>query len=102
MLEAGGRGHHGIRNRGNGCLLLHAPGDLRDRAEPLVDADAGVGDGAGLEVFEVRAQCDGDGPDLLAGKLVCPTGGAGTEVGQPYTRQRWGPPAWVCSFSGLA
>jgi len=80
VLEAGGGGHHDIRNRGDGCLLLHAPGDLRGRAEPLVDADTGVGDGAGLEVFELRARRDGAGPDLLAGKLVCPTGGAGTEV----------------------
>jgi hypothetical protein len=82
-VEARGRRHHDICNPGDGRVFLDTPGSLRGGAEPLVDADTGVGDGVGLEALELRAQCGGAGPYLLAGELVGPPGGPGTEVGIP-------------------
>jgi hypothetical protein len=79
-VEARGRRHDNVRNIGYGRVLLHAPRSLRGRAEPLVEPDAGIGDGAGLEALELRAQRLGSSPDLLAGKVVCSPGGPGTEV----------------------
>jgi hypothetical protein len=82
QVKARRRGHHDVRNAGDGRVILHAPGGFRGRAEPLVDADTGVGDGAGLEALELRAQRLRSGTDLLAGELVGPPGGPGTEVGE--------------------
>ena len=53
-VEARGGRHDDVGDAEHSRDFLHAPGDLRGSAEPPVDADAGIGDGAKSQSFELR------------------------------------------------